>query len=127
MEKRKQFALRTDQLSEELYNYIDRQIKEYGSFKSYVEHIAERDRRDELGKLFTQFKDEISQDILADMKSELNYLKHFIQEQFEIRSFKKSDNPTENQEHREEKTKQLYDINELKVTGQIEEDTEVDF
>lgn len=129
-DKKKQFALRTDQLSDELYDFINEQINKYGSFKNYVENIAEEDRKDKLGKQFIQFKRELTQEISSDLKDELANLKHFIQEQFNMRSLTKTHDPShQDKDHKlqNEKTQQVYDINKLKVTGKIEEKTDVDF
>lgn len=125
-ERKKQLALRTEQLSDTLYNFIDDQIQEHGSFKNYVEHVAERDRQDKLGHLFSEFKSELKQEIVDDVKTELSNLKHFIKEQLQLRTVT-TDTRSILSDEEEQKNTQLYDIKELKITGRIDEDTNVDY
>ncbi|QOY37614.1 hypothetical protein AWH56_008540 [Anaerobacillus isosaccharinicus] len=123
---KQQFNLRGSSIDEELYIHLKHLIVEHKTYKETIAYLLQKDKDDKLGLELNRIKDEIRKEIAAEMKEELGLLKQYIGEQFSRRSF--ATERVKKQELEEEaKQEQIYVPDELKVTGKIEEEFNLDF
>lgn len=130
--KRRTLAIRPDGIKDDdLYLYIENLITEHGSFRAVVEDLVIRDKEDRLGKELRKVKNEIVQDVVGELKGELDSLKQYIDDQFSKRVFalneQRYSNETINDLLEEDEHKQVYKYDALEISGDIDEEYDLDF
>lgn len=127
--KRRSFGLKADGIKDDnLYLHLESLIIKHGSYRAAVEDLLIRDKEDQLGKELSAVKEEIVQDVMKEIKNEIRSLKEYIADQLTSRTFRvqktimvedlMEDDPDE---------EEVYDIQELDIAGEIEEEYEYDF
>ena len=127
--KRRNFGLKADGIKDDdLYVHLESLIVKHGSYRAVVEDLLVRDKMDRLGYELRKVKQEIVQDILKEVKEEIRSLKTYIDKQLSSRTFALDDHEdTTDDFPADPNEEKVYDIDELEVIGEIEEEYEFDF